>query len=73
MNEFEFDAISTLKTRTLATLADLARNPKPTYKIDDATVSWNEYQDRLLKTVDWCDRKLRDGEPFESRSRGAVD
>ena len=72
-NSPDFGAILQIKRQTLATLAELAREPKPTYKIDGAVVSWTEYQDSLRQTIDWCDRQLNNLTTFELRSTAVVD
>jgi hypothetical protein len=66
----DLEQIRTIKSQTLAIIAELTANPKPTYYIDGQTVSWNAYLARLQATVDWCDRKLAGEEPFEIRSQG---
>ena len=40
--------------------------------IDGQRVHWQEYVDSLQRTVDWCDEKLLDAEPFEVRSQGTT-
>jgi hypothetical protein len=62
--------IAAIKSQTLAVLAELTANPKPTYYIDGQTVAWNEYLVRLRATIDWCDLKLAGEEPFEIHSQG---
>ena len=62
--------IRTIKSQTLAIIAELTANPKPTYYIDGQTVSWNDYLANLRATVDWCEKKLAGQEPFEVRSQG---
>ena len=62
--------IKKIKIQTLDQLEDLRANPKPTYSIDGQTVSWTHYVETLQGTVDWCDRKLADSEPFEIHTRG---
>jgi hypothetical protein len=62
--------IAAIRSQTLAVLAELTSQPKPTYVIDGQTVAWNEYLLRLRETVDWCDRKLAGEEPFEMHSQG---
>ena len=62
--------IRAIKSQTLAIMAELTANPKPTYYVDGQTVSWNDYLARLQATVDWCERKLAGEEPFEIRSQG---
>ena len=60
----------TIKTQTLAVIAEITAAPKPTYTIDGQSVSWNEYLARLRQTVDWCDEKIGGGEPYEIQSQG---
>lgn len=62
--------IAAIRSQTLALLAELISQPKPTYTIDGQTVAWNEYLVRLRETIDWCDRKLAGEEPFEIASLG---
>ena len=72
-HSLDVGAVLQIKRQTLATLAELAREPKPTYKIDGAVVSWTEYQESLRQTVDWCDKQLNALSPFELRSVAVVD
>lgn len=72
-NSLDVGAVLQIKRQTLATLAELAREPKPTYKIDGAVVSWTEYQESLRETVDWCDKQLNALTPFELRSLAVID
>ena len=72
-NSLDVGAVLQIKRQTLATLAELAREPKPTYKIDGAVVSWTEYQESLRQTVDWCDKQLNALSSFELRSIAVVD
>ena len=72
-NSLDVGVVLQIKRQTLATLAELAREPKPTYKIDGAVVSWTEYQESLRQTVDWCDKQLNALTPFELRSFAVVD
>ena len=41
-----------------------------TITIDGQQVSWESYARSLQATIDWCDAKLDDGQPFEERSVG---
>jgi hypothetical protein len=62
--------IETIRGLALTQLVELRANPKPTYKIDGQTVSWESYIRSLEATVDWCDTKLIGLDPFEIRSQG---
>jgi hypothetical protein len=64
--------IQTIKTQTLARIAEVTAQPKPTYYIDGQSVSWNAYLAELQKTIDWCERKLAAEAPFEIRSEGTT-
>jgi hypothetical protein len=66
----DLEQIRSIKSQTLAIIAELTANPKPTYYLDGQTVSWNDYLENLQATVDWCERKLAGHEPFEIRSQG---
>lgn len=72
-DSLDVGAILEIKRRALATLADLSRSPKPTCKVDGLVVSWREYRESLLQTIDWCDRRLNAFNAFELRSHGIVD
>lgn len=63
-------SISTIKTQTLAVIAEITAQPKPTYQIDGQMISWGDYLSQLRNTVDWCNEKLAGETPFEIRSQG---
>ena len=64
------DTISTIKTQTLAIIADLTENPKPSYNIDGQQVSWGSYLEQLWKTVERCNEQLAAESPIEIHSQG---
>ena len=64
------EMLSTIKSQALQNIADITVAPKPTYYIDGQSVAWERYLAQLQSTVDWCDARLRDAEPFEIHSRG---
>ena len=66
----DLEQIRAIKSQTLARIAELTAQPKPTYYVDGQSVSWNEYLARLQATVDWCDRQLAGQEPIEIHSQG---
>lgn len=67
MNENDRTAIETIRTQTISILQELANAPKPSYTVDNYKLTWNEYQSRLTRTVDWCDKKLAAESPYEFR------
>ncbi len=64
--------LETIRSRTLGQLVDLRANPKPTYSVDGQQVKWETYAQSLQDTVDWCDRKLAELDPFEIESQGTT-
>jgi hypothetical protein len=66
----DLEQIQAIKSQTLARIAELTAQPKPTYYLDGQSVSWNEYLARLQATVGWCDRQLAGQEPIEIHSQG---
>jgi len=64
------EQIATIKTQTLARIAEITAQPKPSYDVDGQKIAWSEYLARLQATVDWCNEKLAGEEPFEFQSRG---
>jgi hypothetical protein len=66
----DVEQIQSIHSQTLAQLDAIRADPKPSYWIDGQRVLWQEYADSLQRTVDWCDQKLVDYQPFEVRSQG---
>lgn len=64
------EQITTIKTRTLALLADLSENPKPSYMIDGQSIQWAAYERMLLAKVEWCDARLPAQDIVEVHSTG---
>ena len=64
------DTIATIKSQTLAIIADITAQPKPTYQIDGQMIAWGDYLSQLQRTVDWCNENLAGEAPFEVQSQG---
>lgn len=64
------EQVATIKTQTLARIAEITAAPKPTYDVDGQKIAWSDYLKQLRRTVDWCNEKLAGEEPFEFSSRG---
>jgi hypothetical protein len=62
--------IATIKSQTLARIAEITAQPKPTYQIDGQLVAWGDYLSQLQRVVDWCNERLSGEAPFEIRSQG---
>ncbi len=63
------EQIATIKTQTLARIAEITAAPKPTYNVDGQRVDWSDYLKQLQQTIDWCNEKLAGEAPFEIRSQ----
>jgi len=66
----DFEQIATIKTQTLARIAEITAQPKPSYQIDGQEVGWSDYLRQLRGTVEWCNRQLAGHSPTEVRSQG---
>jgi hypothetical protein len=64
----DVETIAVIKSQTLARIAEITAQPKPTYQIDGQMVAWGGYLALLQQTVDWCNEKLAG--PVEVRSQG---
>lgn len=63
------DQLSLIKSQTLALIAEITAQPKPTYMIDGQMVSWGAYLRQLRDTVTLCDQMLAAAEgPVEVQS-----
>ncbi len=66
----DLEQIQTIRQQSLAQLASLRATPKPSYTIDGQQVNWESYVRSLQATIDWCDVKLNDDQPFEQHTVG---
>jgi hypothetical protein len=63
------EQIAAIKSQTLARIAEITAQPKPTYQIDGQSVAWGDYLMQLQQTVDWCNASLAGEAPAEVRSQ----
>ncbi|MGL4512305.1 MAG: hypothetical protein ACRCT8_04385 [Lacipirellulaceae bacterium] len=70
--ESETDQLRTIRSQTFERLRTVRSELKPTYWIDGQRVHWETYAESLQRTIDWCDQKIADLEPFEVSSRGGA-
>ncbi|GAB4134412.1 MAG: hypothetical protein Kow0040_18140 [Thermogutta sp.] len=68
----DVQALRVIRSQCLALIAELTLQPKPSYQLEGQAVSWSEYLGRLKDVVEWCDVKLAEAEPFETRSRAVT-
>jgi hypothetical protein len=67
----DIEQLATIKSQTLALIAEMTAQPKPSYRIDGQMISWTEYLAQLQETVRWCDQQMAAATgPCEVRSRG---
>lgn len=59
------EQLALIKSQTLALIATITANPKPTYDVDGQSVAWTEYLRRLQETIAWCDARLAVEAPYE--------
>jgi hypothetical protein len=64
------EQIATIKAQTLALIAQITADPKPSYWIDGQRVLWAEYLQQLRATVAWCDQQTAAEVPCEVQSQG---
>lgn len=65
------EQLATIKTQTLARIAEITATPKPSYDIDGQEVLWAEYLRQLQSTVAWVDKQaVTAGGPYEVHSQG---
>ncbi len=66
----DIEQLVAIKGQTLARIAEITSQPKPTYQIDGQMVAWGDYLSQLQRVVDWCNEKLAGESPIEVRSQG---
>ena len=69
----DLDQIAAIKSNTLAQIADVSTERKPTYTENGQSFSWTEYIEHLQRRVAWCNQMLAVEQPFEVETRGFVE
>jgi hypothetical protein len=64
------EQIELIKTNTLAQMATVSSERKPSYSEGGQTFEWTGYLDHLQRRVDWCNAQLAAEEPFEIPTQG---
>jgi hypothetical protein len=64
------EQINTIKANTLAQMAQVSAERKPSYTEDGQTFHWQQYLEHLQRRVDWCNEQLAAEEPFEFPTQG---
>jgi hypothetical protein len=66
----DLEQIETIRGLALDQMQVLLGNEQPTVTVNDEEVAWAPWLAALERTVDWCDRKLGEYDPYEVRTRG---
>jgi protein-disulfide isomerase len=66
----DLSQIEAIRTQAIAQMQTLLANEAPTITVNDEEVAWAPLLASLERTIDWCDRKLGEYDPYEVRSRG---
>lgn len=64
------EQLATIKSQTLAILADVTANPKPAYMVDGQSVQWTAYTRMLMDKIETINKLLNAETPYEYHSRG---
>ena len=68
----DIQQLAAIRSQTLARLAEITAEPKPSYRVDGQEVAWGDYLAQLQCTIDWCDAKLARQQPIELQTRGST-
>ena len=66
-NQQQLEAI---KANTLAQMAAVSAERKPTYSENGQSFAWTEYLEHLQRRVDWCNQQLAGEDPIEISTQG---
>lgn len=62
------DEIEAIRAQTLAQIESLLATSGPTISVNGQETPWAPLLASLRATLDWCDRKLAEYQPFEVRT-----
>lgn len=57
--------LTTARDNIAAKLAEVSANPKPSYTIDNQSVSWGDYMTQLQLALDSFNALIAAGQPYE--------
>ncbi|HYO25873.1 MAG TPA: hypothetical protein VEQ85_13100 [Lacipirellulaceae bacterium] len=66
----DLQQVDAIRSQALAQIELLLASEGPTITVGDEQVVWAPLLTSLQRTVDWCDRKLGEYEPYEVHSQG---
>lgn len=64
--------IQQIRLQAMHNMEEITVSPKPSYTLEGQSVSWTDYLVQLQKTIDWCDAKLSQLQPYEIHSYGST-
>jgi hypothetical protein len=64
--------IEAMRAQAIVQMEALLATSGPTITVNGEEMAWAPLLAALERTVDWCDRKLGEYEPFEVRSQGTT-
>ncbi len=64
------DELATIKANTLAQMAVVSAEKKPSYSVEGQSFHWQQYLEYLQRRVDWCNQQMAAEEPFEFPTQG---
>lgn len=62
--------LEAIKAGTLAQMAAVSAERKPSYSENGQSFAWTEYLEHLQRRVDWCNAQLAAEEPIEIATQG---
>lgn len=66
----DIEPIEAIREQTIVQMQTLLATAGPILLVNGMDVVWAPLLASLARTVDWCDGKLAEYQPFEVRSRG---
>ena len=64
--------VEAMRAQAVVQMEALLATSGPTITVNGEEMAWAPLLAALERTVDWCDRKLGEYEPFEVRSQGTT-
>jgi hypothetical protein len=66
----DISQVEAIRNQALLQMQDLLATAGPTVTVNGVETLWAPLLTPLQRTIDWCDGKLSDSQPYEVRSRG---
>jgi hypothetical protein len=66
------EQLEAIRDQALVQMHTLLASEEPTITVNDEEIPWAPLLASLERTVDWCDRKLGEYQPYEVRTRAGT-